>query len=155
MGETLEQAVAREVHEESAVAVDPASVAYAGSQPCAPARKALLQPAPSCPGFVQTLMRGLRAGPFPRSLMLAFRATAAPLEAPQTTLQARRPTAHAPLLSALHRSSCSCGGSAERKFNEAEAGAGCRARRRARRRSRACARRRWRPRCCRRRACRR
>ena len=55
MGETLEQAVAREVHEESAVAVDPASVAYAGSQPCAPARKAF---AATC-----SQLCWLRAGP--------------------------------------------------------------------------------------------
>ncbi len=47
MGETLEQAVAREVHEEAKVAVDPASVAYAGSQPCAPA----------CNGLMQTVLR--------------------------------------------------------------------------------------------------
>lgn len=44
-------------------------------------------------------MRDLCAGPFPRSLMLAFRASAAPLEPPQMLLQASRPAAHAPLLS--------------------------------------------------------
>ncbi|KAK9823045.1 hypothetical protein WJX81_002955 [Elliptochloris bilobata] len=59
VGETLEQAVVREVHEESGVAVDPASVAYAGSQPW----------------------------PFPRSLMLAFRAGVTPLQPPTALLQ--------------------------------------------------------------------
>ncbi len=59
VGETLEQAVAREVAEESGVPVDPASVAYASSQPW----------------------------PFPRSLMLAFRAAAARVDPPPALLQ--------------------------------------------------------------------
>lgn len=59
VGETLEQAVVREVAEESGVPVDPASVVYASSQPW----------------------------PFPRSLMLAFRAAAARAEPPPALLQ--------------------------------------------------------------------
>lgn len=58
VGETLEQAVAREVAEESGVLVDPASVVYASSQPW----------------------------PFPRSLMLAFRAAAARVDPPPVLL---------------------------------------------------------------------
>lgn len=96
VGETLEQAVAREVHEESNVAVDPASVAYAGSQPCAPTRTGLLlQSVSSFSHHCAQVSEELRAGPFPRSLMLAFRADAAPLEPPQSLLQASCPAQQA------------------------------------------------------------
>lgn len=57
IGETLEQAVARETREEAGVEVDPGAVAYHSSQPW----------------------------PFPQSLMLGFTAAAAPRQAPADT----------------------------------------------------------------------